>query len=81
MEAVMEDAERRISHLEAQVHALTQLLLSHIAASDLPVVEEALHIAASQRDVCYASDRILAGMFLNDMIGSVSEVLELPYRP
>ncbi|MFC3442582.1 hypothetical protein ACFOKF_15510 [Sphingobium rhizovicinum] len=76
-----EATARRIEHLEAQVHALTQLLLSHIVASDLPVAEEALQIAASQRDSCYTGGLTEAGMLLSDMIGSVAEVLELPYRP
>ena len=77
----MTSEERRIEHLEAQVHAMRQLLLSHIVASDLPVAEEALQMAAGQRDSCFAGGRTEAGMILNDMIGAVSEVLELPYRP
>lgn len=75
------DIERRIEHLEAQVHALRQLLLSHIVASDLATAEEALQMAANQRDSCYASDHVEAGMILNDMIEAAGVVLDLPYRP
>ena len=68
--------EVRIEHLEAQVHALTQLLLSHISASgteDESIAKHTLDQAAIQRDSCYSTGKIRAAMVLDDLLSALRD--------
>lgn len=75
----MEDAARKIERLEAQVRALTQMVLCLMVTS--PTAEDALHDAATQRESLFAKGRTEAAMIMDDMLDTASIILDLPYRP
>ena len=70
----MDEIERRLMILEAREAALTQLLLSLIAASDDNVVRSTRLFAEDQRRKAVELRNGLAALILGDLLETIAQV-------
>lgn len=75
------DFETRLEHLEAQMRAQQNIVLSAIVAAGFLVpslADATLEQIEIQRDVMRADGLLLQALFMDDAIRSIRTVLDLP---